>query len=50
MLLTAEEALAAGRTGHATSPETQAQRDHAEELDAESVFARLKSLKSSPDA
>jgi hypothetical protein len=50
MLLTAEEALAAGRASAATSPEAQGQRQHEEELDADSVFAKLKSLKSDPDA
>jgi hypothetical protein len=50
MLLTAEEALAQGRASTAGSPESAGQREREEELDAESVFARLKSLKSDSDA
>ena len=47
MLLTAEEALAsAGGRSHSTSmPEGEHQREHEEELHADSVFAKLKSLK-----
>ena len=49
MLLTAEEALASagGRTGMAAAEEAAAARrpEHEEELDADSVFAKLKSLK-----
>ena len=49
MLLTAEEALASagGRTGSAAAQEAAAaaRPEHEEELDADSVFARLKSLK-----
>ncbi len=48
MLLTAEEALAsAGGRSHSTSmPEGEhQQREHEEELHADSVFAKLKSLK-----
>ena len=50
MLLTAEEALATagGRTGATDLPGSDAARraEHDEEIDAESVFAKLKSLKS----
>jgi hypothetical protein len=49
MLLTAEEALASagGRTGSAAAEEAAAAErpEHEEELDADSVFAKLKSLK-----
>lgn len=49
MLLTAEEALASagGRTGSAAAEQARAAEhpEHREELDAESVFAKLKSLK-----
>ena len=49
MLLTAEEALASagGRTGSAAAEEAAAAErpQHDEELDADSVFAKLKSLK-----
>ena len=49
MLLTAEEALASagGRTGMAAAEAAAAARrpEHEEELDADSVFAKLKSLK-----
>jgi hypothetical protein len=53
MLLTAEEALAAGRTAPASAPTGDNEgrptrpREADEELDADSVFAKLKSLKSS---
>ena len=50
MLLTAEEALATagGRTGATDLPGSEAGRrpEQDEEIDAESVFAKLKSLKS----
>lgn len=51
MLLTAEEALAgAGRGGHmADESETDRRPEREEELDADSVFAKLKSLKSDSD-
>ena len=51
MLLTAEEALAgAGRGGHmADESETEHRPEREEELDADSVFAKLKSLKSDSD-
>ena len=51
MLLTAEEALAgAGRSGHmADESETDHRPEREEELDADSVFAKLKSLKSDSD-
>ena len=51
MLLTAEEALAgAGRGGHmADESETDHRPEREEELDADSVFAKLKSLKSDSD-
>ncbi len=51
MLLTAEEALAgAGRGGHmADESETDHRPEREEELDADSVFAKLKSLKSDLD-
>lgn len=49
MLLTAEEALASagGRTGMAAAEQAEAAAhpEHEEELDADSVFAKLKSLK-----
>ena len=51
MLLTAEEALAgAGRGGHmADESEDDHRPEREEELDADSVFAKLKSLKSDSD-
>jgi uncharacterized protein len=51
MLLTAEEALAgAGRGGHmADESEADHRPEREEELDADSVFAKLKSLKSDSD-
>src|SRR5690606_25911446 len=52
MLLTAEEALAssAGRGAPATAEETPSRRpEHEEELDADSVFAKLKSLRGSDE-
>jgi hypothetical protein len=51
MLLTAEEALAgAGRNGHmADESDTDHRPEREEELDADSVFAKLKSLKSDSD-
>jgi len=51
MLLTAEEALAgAGRGSHmADESETDHRPEREEELDADSVFAKLKSLKSDSD-
>ena len=51
MLLTAEEALAgAGRGGHmADESDTDHRPEREEELDADSVFAKLKSLKSDSD-
>jgi hypothetical protein len=47
MLLTAEEALASagGRTHTTSMPETEQHRHHEEELHADSVFAKLTSLK-----
>jgi len=47
MLLTAEEALATagGRTGATDLPVSSEQRQHDEEIDADSVFAKLKTLK-----
>ena len=51
MLLTAEEALASGRTGTApAAPGEETRRtQREEELDADSVFAKLKSLKGDSD-
>jgi hypothetical protein len=52
MLLTAEEAMAsAGSRGHGSSPEDQDHQrtEHEEELHADSVFAKLKSLKRDDD-
>ena len=47
MLLTAEEALATagGRTGATDLPASNEQRQHEEDIDADSVFAKLKTLK-----
>ena len=47
MLLTAEEAMATagGRTGATDLPASNEQRQHDEDIDADSVFAKLKTLK-----
>jgi hypothetical protein len=45
MLLTAEEAMAGSRNHHHDEDEQHHSRDSEEELDADSVFAKLKSLK-----
>jgi hypothetical protein len=52
MLLTAEEAMASagGRTGHVEAEAEDNERtQHEEQIDADSVFAKLKSLKNDPD-
>jgi hypothetical protein len=45
MLLTAEEAMAGSRNHHHGEDQQHHSRDNEEELDADSVFAKLKSLK-----
>jgi hypothetical protein len=50
MLLTAEEAMAGARNHHHEEGEQIETRNAEEELDADSVFAKLKSLKSDDDA
>jgi len=49
MLLTAEEALAGGRVTAQPDDAEHAEREAEEELDADSVFAKLKSLKTDSD-